>query len=245
MNLTETIKDAVTYPTNNIKALVLYLLLGLLVGVVAVLTGLGGVLALSFKNLVFGVEVIIGIIVIVCLYLLMLGFSLDIIKFGINRRADGPGIDFVRQVANGLKYLIVSIVYMIIPVLILTIGTTVVKNWIVILIGLILMVIFSFVLSMAICRLAETDSLANALSIAGAFEDLSEIGVAKVVGTVIAGAIVGLIIVFILTFVVAIILGIIGSTTVTSLIVPIISSILDAWLLFYLNRVMGLLYSNK
>ena len=107
------------------------------------------------------------------------------------------------------------------------------------------MVIFSFVFSMAICRLAESDSLANALSITGAFGDLSEIGVGKVVGTIIAGAIVGLIIVFIFTFVVAIILGIIGSTTVTSLIVPIISSILDAWLLFYLNRVMGLLYSNK
>ena len=109
------------------------MLLGLLVGLVAVLTGLGSVLSLSFKNLVFGVEVIIGVIVIVCLYLLMLGFSLDIIKFGINRRANSPEIDFVRQISNGLKYLIVSIVYMIIPVLILTIGTTVVKNWIVLL----------------------------------------------------------------------------------------------------------------
>lgn len=39
MELGEIIKDAVKYPTSNIKALLLYLVLGLLIGVVEVLTG--------------------------------------------------------------------------------------------------------------------------------------------------------------------------------------------------------------
>lgn len=243
MNLSEIIKDAIVYPTNNIKALVIYLVLGFLVGLVAALTGLGGFLTGSF-NFAAGIVVgIIGIIVIICLLLLMLGFSLDIVKFGINEKYDAPEIELARQISNGVKYIIVSIVYLIIPIIV-TVIMSMLNQTLGIVVGVILSIIFSFALSMAICRLAETDDLGHALDIPGAFKDLQEIGIGKVVITLIVSAIVGFVIVFILTFILSAIVGIISADLIYTA-VPIITPIFDAWLLFYSNRVMGLLYSNK
>lgn len=243
MNLTEIIKDAIAYPTKNIKALVIYLVLGFLVGLVAFLTGLGGFLTGSFNFAAGIVAGIIGIIVIICLMLLMLGFSLDIVKFGINKRKDSPGIELTRQISNGLKYIIVSIVYFIIPIIV-TVILSMLNQTLGMVVGIILAVIFSFVLSMAICRLAETDDLGYALDISGAFEDLQQIGIGKVVITIIVSAIVGLVIVFVLTLILSVIVGIISPDFIYNA-VPLITPIFDAWLLFYSNRVMGLLYSTK
>lgn len=243
MALVEIIKDAIMYPINNIKALVIYLLLGLLVGLVAVFTGLGGLYTGSF-NLGAGLIVgFIGLLFIVCILLVALGFSLDIVKFGIDKRDDAPGIDLLRQMTNGLKYIIVTIVYLIIPIIITAILAYFSQN-LAMIVGLILTIIFAFVLYMAICRLAKTESLSHALDISGAIGDLTELGVVNVVITIIIAEIVGLIIVFVLTFVITVIIGVISQNLILAL-VPIFASVLDAWLLFYSNRVMGLVYSEK
>lgn len=243
MALVEIIKDAIMYPINNIKALVIYLLLGLLVGLVAVFTGLGGLYTGSF-NLGAGLIVgFIGLLFIVCILLVALGFSLDIVKFGIDKRDDAPGIDLLRQMTNGLKYIIVTIVYLIIPIIITAILAYFSQN-LAMIVGLILTIIFAFVLYMAICRLAKTESLSHALDISGAIGDLTELGVVNVVITIIVAEIVGLVIVFVLTFVITVIIGVISQNLILAL-VPIFASVLDAWLLFYSNRVMGLVYSEK
>ena len=138
MALNNLIMDSIKYPIKNIKALLIYLVLGLLVGIVAVLTGIGSISTGSFN---FGSGVIlgiVGIVIVVLIYLLILGFSLDVIKLGIKRSENGPEIDLQRQVGNGLKYLIVSIVYLIIPILIMVILGVVFQHWVVYLIGIIL-----------------------------------------------------------------------------------------------------------
>lgn len=244
MDLSEIIKDAITYPTKNITALVIYLVLGFLVGLVLVFTGIGSFATGSFS---FGAGVVIGIvgiIVVICLYLLMSGFSLDVIKFAINRRDDAPSIDFGNQVSNGFKYLIVSFVYLIIPIIIGVVLGFFVNQWLGVIVGLILFIIFMLGLTMAECRLAQTSELGHALDIGGAISDISKIGLGKVIITIIAALIVGMICIFILNFIVGLILGIIGSETITSTIVPIWTTVIDAWFLFYMNRVMGLLYSD-
>lgn len=204
---------------------------------------MGGFLTGSF-NFGAGVVVgIIGIIIVICLFLLMLGFSLDIVKFGINKSNDSPEIELTRQISNGLKYIIVSIVFLIIPIIV-TVILSMLNQTLGVVVGVILAVIFSFVLTMAICRLAKTDELGYALDISGAFGDLQQIGIGKVVITIILAAIVGLVIVFVLTLVLFVIVGIISANLIYSA-VPLITPIFDAWLLFYTNRVMGLLYSEK
>ena len=244
MNLGAIIKDAITYPTSHIKALLIYLILAFLIGLVMVFTGIGGFVKGSFNfesSLGAG---LFGIIVSVFLFLLMEGFSLDIVKFGIDRSSDAPEVNFARQISNGIKYFIVSIVYLIIPV-ILFIILGMLLGKIGLLIGYIILLIFAFVLLIAVCRLADTDELSYALDFRGAIGDLRQIGVAKVIVTIVVSVIVGLIIVFAITFLFACILGIINSQSLISVVVPIFSMIVDAWLLFYTNRVMGLLYSNK
>ena len=169
---------------------------------------------------------IIGIIVIICLLLLMFGFSLDIVKFAISKSDGAPEIELTRQISNGLKYIIVSIVYIIIPIIV-TVILSMLNQTVGIVIGVILAVIFSFALSMAICRLAETDKLGYALDIPGAFGDLQQIGIGKVVITIIAAAIVGFVIVFVLTFILSAIVGIISADLIYSA-VPLITPIFDA-----------------
>jgi hypothetical protein len=243
MELGEIIKDAVKYPTSNIKALLLYLVLGLLIGVVEVLTGITSITKLSLNfdsGIVLG---IIGVIIVIAIALLMLGFSLDVIKFAIKRSADAPEIDLARQISNGLKYIIISIVYMIIPIIIIVVLGAIFQHWIATILGLIVAIIFAFALTMAVCRLSKTDNLGSALDIRGVIADLKAIGIGKVIITIIAATIVGFIIVFILTIILTIILNFAPADLITP-VVSIVAAILDAWLLFYENRVMGLLYSD-
>lgn len=242
MELGEIIKDAVTYPTSNLKALLVYLLLGLLVGIIEVLTGITGIATLDIN---FGAGIvlgIIGIVLIICILLLMLGFSTDVIKLGINRSSDAPEIDLARQISNGIKYIVVSIVYMVIPILIIVVLGYMFQYQIVIVLGVIVAVIFAFALTMAICRLAKTEDLLDAVNVEQSIADLRAIGVGKVVITMIVATIVGMIIVMALSFVLAILLNFAPDLTTAA--VAIVSAILDAWLLFYENRVMGLLYSD-
>ncbi len=242
MELGEIIKDAVTYPTSNLKALLVYLLLGLLVGIIEVLTGITGIATL---NINFGAGIvlgIIGIVLIICILLLMLGFSTDVIKLGINKSSDAPEIDLARQISNGIKYIVVSIVYMVIPILIIVVLGYIFQYQIVIVLGVIVAVIFAFALTMAICRLAKTEDLLDAVNVEQSIADLRAIGVGKVVITMIVATIVGMIIVMALSFVLAILLNFAPDLTTAA--VAIVSAILDAWLLFYENRVMGLLYSD-
>lgn len=243
MELGEIIKDAVKYPTSNIKALMLYLVLGLLIGVVEVLTGITSITKLSLNfdsGIVLG---IIGVIIVIAIALLMLGFSLDVIKFAIKRSADAPEIDLARQISNGLKYIIISIIYMIIPIITIVVLGAIFQHWIATILGLIVAIIFAFALIMAVCRLSKTDDLGSALDIGGVIADLKAIGIGKVIITIIAATIVGFIIVFILTIILTIILNFAPADLITP-VVSIVAAILDAWLLFYENRVMGLLYSD-
>lgn len=186
---------------------------------------------------------IIGVIIVIAIALLMLGFSLDVIKFAIKRSADAPEINLARQISNGLKYIIISIVYMIIPIIIIVVLGAIFQHWIATILGLIVAIIFAFALTMAVCRLSKTDNLGSALDIGGVIADLKAIGIGKVIITIIAATIVGFIIVFILTIILTIILNFAPADLITP-VVSIVAAILDAWLLFYENRVMGLLYSD-
>lgn len=245
MNLSEIIKDSISYPVHNIKALLIYFVLGFLIGVVGVLSGITGI-ATGTINFGAGIVIgVIGIIVMLCIYFLMLGFSLDIIKLGISKSDNAPKIEFSRQIINGLKYLIVSIFYLIVPILIVFVASFIFKSWLVMIIGIVLAIIFAFLLIMGECRLAKTESLGQALSIGESISDLQNIGVGKVVSTMIVAEIVGIVIAFVISFIVSLILGLFGSNNIVNIIGFIISIIIASWLLFYNNRVMGLLYSNK
>ena len=236
MDITEIIGDAIVYPINNIKSLIIYMIIGLVTAFLGGASLFGMMASASGNNvLAAGGFGFIGVLIVIIGALLISGYGLDIVKYGIERREDGPGIDIVRQVLNAIKVLIVSFVYYIIPaivswLLLKLLGSGILTVLIVLIIG----IVFAFAEFMAICRLAKTDSLGEALAIGEAIGDISKVGMLKVLLTVIAVFVIGLIIAFIFALI-ARVNGTIGT---------ILLGIFGVYFVFFANRAVGLLYSD-
>lgn len=237
MGVGDIIGDAIAYPFSNIKALVLYAVLGIIAGFIGGASILSIIGALSSKGLAgfaFGGLSIVGIILFLIVVFLIEGYGLDIIKYGIERRADSPGIDIGRQVSNAIKLIVVTIVYYIVPAIIIIVLGLFLRDWILTIISIILVIVFALANFMAKCRLAKTDSLGDALAIGEAIGDISRVGLGKIIATVIVIALI--------LIIVAIILGLISKWNAT--IGSILLGIFAVYFVFFYNRAIGLLYSE-
>ncbi|WP_405322977.1 DUF4013 domain-containing protein [Methanobrevibacter sp.] len=236
MEITEIIGDALVYPLNNVKSLILYVIIGAITGI------LGGASLIAMATQVSGNNVVaaggfgfIGILVMIIGSLLISGYGLDIVKYGIERRDDGPGIDIVRQVLNAIKLIVVSFVYYIIPAIVAWLLFTLLgKGILTLIIVAIMYIVFAFAQFMAVCRLAKYDSLGEALSIGEAIGDISKVGMLKVLITVIAVFIIG----FIIAFICALIYN------YHNIIGGLLLGIFGVYAIFFYNRAIGLLYSE-
>ena len=229
--------DSIAYPFSNIKALVLYAILGIIAGIIGGAALISIAASFSSKGIAgfaFSGLSIVGIIVLILVIFLIEGYALDIIKFGIERRSDSPGIDFGRQVSNAIKLIIVSVVYYIIPAIIIFVLGIFLRDWILTIISIILIIIFALANFMAKCRLAKSDNLGDALAIGEAIGDISRVGLGKIIATV-------LVIVIILV-IIAFIIGLISNANAT--IGNILLGIFSVYFVFFYNRAIGLLYSD-
>lgn len=235
MELGEIISDALTYPFQNIKALVIYIILGIILGI-SIIGTLVGIMAGMDANNVLTVlgSGIIGVIIALIVYFVISGYELDIIKLGITRSAGAPSIDFVRQFINGVKLFVVSIVYFIVPIIVSAILAVIFQHWLSTIITTILFIIFGLAAFMAQCRLAKTEDLGYALAIGDAIGDISRVGIVKLL--------LYIIIVFIIAFVLLLIVSLIAQWN--SFVGGVLLGILGVYLVFFQARAMGLLYSN-
>ena len=235
MELGEILSDALVYPFQNIKALVLYIILGIILGIAISGTVVGIAAGTATKNIFALVGLgIIGIFISLVIGFVITGYQLDIIKYGIERSAAAPGIDFVRQFINGVKYFVVIIVYMIIPIIIGAILAVIFQHWLSSIISFILAIVFSLALLMAECRLAKTEDLGYALAIGDAIGDISRIGALKVV--------LFIILIAVNTFILFLIVGLINQWNST--VGGILLGILGVYIAFFIGRATGLLYSQ-
>ncbi|WP_296866869.1 DUF4013 domain-containing protein [uncultured Methanobrevibacter sp.] len=237
MSISEMFSDALAYPFNNIKALLLYVVLGIIVALLGGATIVDFAVAFTTKG-VGGAALaglgIVGVILFVLVVFLVEGYALDIIKYGIERRSDGPGIDFGRQVSNAIKLVVVSIVYYVVPAIITLILSLFLRDWLIAVIGVILFIVFALANFMAKCRLAKTDNLGDALAIGEAIGDISRVGIGNLLITVI----VVFVILMIIAFIVAIFMGL------NQYLGGIILGFAGVYFVFFYNRVIGLLYST-
>ena len=237
MGVGSIIGDALAYPFSNIKALVLYVVLGIIAAIIGGASLLTIAASFSTKGLAgfaFSGLSIVGVIVFIIVLFLIEGYALDIIKYGIERRNDSPGIDLARQVTNAIKLIVVSIVYYVVPAIIIAILSLFLKDWILAIIGIILIIVFALANFMAKCRLAKSDSLGDALAIGEAIGDISKVGFLKIIATVL----VIIIILLIVSFIIAFISGL--NNTVGSILLGIFS----VYFVFFYNRAIGLLYAG-
>lgn len=235
MELGEIFSDALAYPFRNIVALLLYLILGAILGI-AIAGTVGAVFAGIEASNVLAVigSGIIGIIIALFIGFIIAGYELDIIKYGIERNDDAPGFDFLRQFFNGVKYLVVYIVYMIVPIIIAAILAVIFQNWLSSILVFIVSIVFALALIMGECRLAKTEDLGYALSIGEAIGDISKVGFVKIILFIIILAIITVI----LYFLVGIVIG--WNATVGG----ILLGILGVYVTFFSARATGLLYSD-
>lgn len=218
---------------NNIKALVIYVVLCIVAFFALIITGVGiGIVATTDSVALAGGLGIIGIIIAFAVLLLIAGYILDVIKIAINREDGAPEIDPVRQIINGAKLVVVSFVYMIIPIILMAILAAI--NEYLAIVGIIIFIFFALALMMGQCRLAKTESLGYALNIGEALKDISEIGIVKVLLVIIIVGIIG------------VVLSLIGSSIAqySEIIGGILTSIFSVYIAFFQNRAYGLLYSD-
>ena len=237
MEIGEIIGDAIRYPLNHTKSLLIYIVIMCVIALIAIFTGVGLVAGQETNQvLASGIIGIIGLLLIIIIALLVDGYGLDIVKLGIEKSDAAPEIDIGRQVIAGLKYLIVGIVYIIIPFIVMLLLSAI-NDTLGLIVGVILFIIFGLALLMGQCRLANTGSLGEALNIPEAIKDLQAIGIFKVLIVIIIVGIIALILNFIA--------GIFsGMGDIGSFISAILSAIVSAYTFFFSNRATGLLYSD-
>lgn len=120
MEIMEIIKDAIVFPSNDLLKLAIYLVLMIISGLLAVF-GLAFFfvgLAESAAYLIIGLILfIVGLVV----GFIFSGYQVSIIKSGIGRDPDVPQFEWKGNMITGVKYLVVTFVYFIIPTIIVLI----------------------------------------------------------------------------------------------------------------------------
>lgn len=112
MQLGEIFTDAIKYPLSDYKK-------WMLVGVVVLCCSLQGVFAMMgiYNKALYALFSLISLI----LTILLMGYGLTVIKESIDLEDEIPDFDWVKNFVDGIKYLVVTLVYFIIPAIIVTI----------------------------------------------------------------------------------------------------------------------------
>ena len=237
MSLGEIISDAVKYPFSDITKFII-------VGILVLLAAIPNVVypTPEGRGLIYLLLALIGFIFSIVLS----GYSMTVIKNGIEHSSEIPGIDPVANFIDGIKVIIIGIVYFIIPIIIASLfgGLTSIVGaglnhagaglGIGAIVSLIVFVIFSIFEIVALSRFADTDEMSAAFNFGAVIEDAKRIGFLNII----LFTIVALILVFVVSFIV-------GILAIIPFIGPIVAVILlgGFFILFY-YRGIGLLYAS-
>lgn len=272
MEIMEIIKESFIFPSKNLDKLAIYIILTF-VSTLLLTSGLFS-LVIGTESSAFAILGVILIVLSLIVIFVMMGYELGIMKSGINHDEKAPSFEWKNNVVTGIKVTVLNIVYFIIPAIIVgivalitnvpgsvmqvlneatsNINATAINSTVAVpavsdatlmalgssliitaIVAIILFIIFAFIASMGQARLANTDSLKNGLNVVEAAKDIPRIGVGKVVATVLLTIIVLMVIEGILSY----IAGQIPQ-------VGILSVIVTPYLLFFVERAYGLLYSD-
>ena len=275
MEIMDIIKESFIFPSQNLEKLAIYIVLTFVMGLFIAGGVVSGVFAAMDNSVYFVITAILAIIAIAIAFIIS-GYQIGIIKSGIGHDEEAPSFDWLNDLVTGIKTLVVSIVYFIIPAIIIAIvalitnipgqivkiaqqaavnpaNATAVANGsapiatisdaaaaslftsmaITGVIALVLIIIFAFLATMGTARLANTGSLSQAVNVVEAFKDITRIGVGKVIAVILLSIIV-----------VAVIQGILSYVYGQIPQLSIISVLVTPYLVFFTNRVTGLLYSD-
>lgn len=187
MEITEIIKEAFIFPSQNLEKLAIYIVLTFVLALLAVfgvITALLGINDGSFYFVLTFIFLILGIIVA----LIITGYQVGVLKSGIDHDESAPSLELKNDFITGLKMLAVSIVYFIIPAIV---------GWIMVFITNIPGQIMDIVQKTAV-------SQANATAVAGSSSTVvtgvSDAAMASLAGSITVSALVTLVVFIIFAF---------------------------------------------
>ena len=120
MEIMEIIKEAFIFPSQNLEKLAIYIVLTFAVGILfvgGIITGAVGFMNSSAYLVLTVILFILGIVV----SLIITGYQIDLLKAGIDHDELAPAFDWKNNLITGIMMLVVSIVYFIIPAIVVLI----------------------------------------------------------------------------------------------------------------------------
>ena len=207
MDISDIIEDSFKYPLADFKKFLILGIPNLVIAIFAVLfivqgVGLSSVANVSEEALLssplfstFIVTFLLFILVVLICSIMMSGIGLSVIRQTIQPSDIMPDIQPVKNFTDGIKGFIVSFIYMIIPVLVYIILLSAVMAllgdngailvFVLLLLFIIAIIAVGLLLIVALCRLAETNSISQALSITDIYETAKQIGILKIFGVIV------------------------------------------------------------
>lgn len=166
--------------------------------------------------------------------LILPGYLISVMKEGINQTGEIPAFDYSKNIYDTIKIIILSIIVMIIPGIITAVlsllgglaassgnqSATIAIVLIISIINLIIRIVFELLLLIALMRFAKYEKIREAIKISELFDDLKEIGILKLIGTIIVLAIITSIIMVLGTLINLI--PIIGGIVFGAIVLPIV-----------------------
>ena len=258
-NISEIFKNALTYPTTDIKALII-------LGILFVINGLSSVLIDFGFNTTGYVSLVLGLVTII-VSIIISGYEISVIKEGIEKGTGIPQIDPMKNFVDGIKVVILNIVYYIIPTIITfillfatgtinaivnilmfysnnSINATLPSQYVSSLItggavtgiiAAILFIVFALLCIIGTARFAKYDSLSEGISIGEVIKDIGTIGWGSYIVWFIVYIIISIILAMILGLIIAYV-PYIGNLIGLLIITPFIA--------LFANRAIGELYSE-
>ena len=241
MNVGKIVTNSFKYPFRNIKKLPILCILFVLVAIIPI--------GMIFDNRYIS---IIGFIAFFAFILIVPGYLMSFVQFGLNESSMFPSISLGKNIYNSIKLLVLRIVYMLVPaivffILLSTLGVSsigmlfelnitgfVLNLGLVLLIILIVYILFEILLFFAKARLAYLDSLPEALKMHRVVGDIRRIGVVNIIKWLLVMAV--LMVVVSVASSVVMMIPYVGLLIYLCIVVPIMESIG--------NYSLGLLYSN-
>lgn len=117
MEILDIIKEAFVFPSQNLEKLAIYIVITFVLGILVA----GGLFSALWGVNDSAIGLILGAILFIAAIavgLIISGYQLSILKSGIDQTPEAPSFEWAKDLVNGIKLLIVNIVYFIIPAII-------------------------------------------------------------------------------------------------------------------------------
>lgn len=193
MKLSEIFTESIKYPFCDYKKF-------LIVGIIALLASVSNIIT-DFA-LTDSLIILSGIIIGFIFAVILSGYSISVLKESLDYSEEIPSLNLIQNIKDGLKVILISIVYLIIPiVIVLVIGgfTSVIgaslDNIIAalgvsLIIAAILFIIFGIFQIIAVIRFADSGSMDAAFKLREIYDDIRRIGILKLIAFLIIAIII-------------------------------------------------------